>query len=107
MRLTYYDHALEKAIATGVVDPLPGSSQVAVFHSSFVIPEERGKGAGWKAHEQRLRYAREQLFDYAICTVASSNDAQRNILLSYGWREVGEFLSKKTNHLVSVYGKEL
>lgn len=94
-------------IAIGEIDNLPGCSQVAVFHSAFVLPEYRGKGEGFQAHVERLETAMRLGYDYAICTVAENNTAQVNILKDNAWQQIGKFFSRKTGHYVVIYGINL
>jgi RimJ/RimL family protein N-acetyltransferase len=94
--------------AFGEVDNLPGSSQVAVFHSAFVKPELQNKGYGSLAHEDRLLTAKHELgYDYALCTVDVSNAKQIKILVGFGWKELDTFKSSKTGHTVALYGRGL
>lgn len=94
-------------IGIGEIDNLPGCSQVAVFHSAFVLPEYRNKGEGFQAHVERLETAIRLGYDYAICTVQQGNTAQEKILHDNGWEEIGLFFSRKTGHYVTIYGINL
>lgn len=60
-------------------------SGVVVSHGAFIYEGERGKGLGQLAHEARLERFRREGFNYALCTVARSNDAQLHILKKNGW----------------------
>jgi len=91
----------------GEIENLPGCSQVAVFHSVFVPVENRGRGEGSKGHQKRLEYARELLYNYAICTVDSTNLREVAILEKFGWKKLDCFNSFKTGHNVALYGKHL
>lgn len=96
-----------KPIACGSIDPLPGSSQVAVFHSAFVLPEHRNNHYGSIAHGDRVQAAKEALYDYAIVTVDATNAAQIKILEAFGWKLLDSFTSSKTQHNVLLYGRHL
>ena len=96
-----------KSIACGSIDPLPGCSQMAVFHSAFVLPQYRGTGHSLKAHYERPHTAKEALYDAAVCTVDSSNKGQIRILENYGWKCVHTFNSSKTGHDVQMWVKNL
>lgn len=96
-----------RRVGTGHIDPLPGSSQVAVFHSAFVLPEFRKQGAGEEAHKQRIELATGMLYDYALVTVDSSNEVQLKILERNHWKKLDGFHSSKTGHLVFIYGRRL
>jgi len=106
MRTSFKNDAGE-AVACGTIDPLPGSSQVCVFHSAFVLPHLRNEGIGSAAHADRLRLAKEALYDYAICTVDETNTYQIRNLHKFGWNHIGQFPSSKTKHHVLIFGKNL
>jgi ribosomal protein S18 acetylase RimI-like enzyme len=103
---TIFEHE-GRPVACGHIDPLPGSTQVAVFHSAFVLPEYRNQGIGKKAHQERLRLAKENLYDFALCTVDSTNTVQIKNLEANGWILRGSFFSNKTKHQVRIYGLDL
>lgn len=94
----------DELTAQAEVDSLPGCSQVAVIHSAFVVPHMRRRGVGERAHQKRLTDLKENfLYDAAICTVCSENEAEIKILERNGWECVGNFLSRKTQHEVLIY----
>lgn len=105
MRTTYSIDG--KQVATGEISSLPGCSQVGVLHSAFVLPQHRGNGIGKLAHQNRLDIARENLYDYALCTVDSENEPQIKNLLSNGWDLLDRFESNKTGHKVEIWGRKL
>jgi RimJ/RimL family protein N-acetyltransferase len=89
----------------GELTSLPGCSQVVVSHGVFVPKEHRGKGEGKSANVARLRHIWDELgYDYALCTVESTNVAQLAILTNNGWTRLAEFMSSRTGHLVYLYG---
>lgn len=86
------------------IDELIGCSQVAVFNSSFVFNKNnKGKGHGTSAHEERIIEAIRLGYDAAICTVVSTNTAEIAILKKFGWRKVAEFHSSKTDNDVQLW----
>lgn len=92
----------------GEVDSLPGCSQIAVSHSVFTPKEFRGTGEGTRAG----RIKDNNLFqfygyDYALCTVASSNETEKRSLIQRGWKRLDNFMSRKTDHPVEIWGKSL
>lgn len=87
--------------------PLPGSSQVCIFHDTFVHLNHRNQGLGSKAHQERLNTARKLGYNYAICTVDKNNLPQTEILNSFYWKELSNFLSTKTGHQIALFGKTL
>lgn len=94
-------------VGVGEIDNLPGSSQVAVFHSAFIRPDFRKTGHGFHAHNERLTTAISMAYDYAICTVDALNEAQIKILEDSGWKRLDGFNSQKTGHTVVVFGIRL
>ena len=105
MRTSYVKDGVP--IACGTIDPLPGSSQVAVFHSAFVLPQYRNDGNGEQAHIGRLQAATDALYDYALVTIDGKNEAQKNILINNNWRCLDTFESSKTGHIVQIWGRRL
>lgn len=89
------------------IDSLPGCSQIAVFHSTFIPPEHRGKGIGTLAHKLRLEMANTLMYDYTMCTVNAQNIHQIKILENFGWKQLDGFQSRKTGNKVLIYGKLL
>lgn len=89
------------------IDDLPGNGQVAVFNYVFTPSNNRGRGSGRIAHEARLDEARRLGYDYAICTMDSDNEIQRKILVRFKWKFLFSFMSSRTGHIVSMFGKEL
>lgn len=95
-------------IAAAEVDSLPGCSQIAVIHSSFVSLDNRAKGVGTDAHFDRLhRLHHDFLYDCCLCTVDDNNIPQINILLKAGWTKACVFKSRKTGHNVGVWIRPL
>lgn len=89
----------------GELDSLPGCSQVAVSHGVFLPIHHRGDGLGTDANKERQRIAFEELnYDMMICTIDGNNGAQRHILCKNGWKLLTEFNSRKTGHVVEVWG---
>jgi L-amino acid N-acyltransferase YncA len=89
------------------IDNLPGCTQVAVSHNSVIYEEQRGKGHGTKANELRIEKAKFLGYDYILCTVDASNEAQLRILKNNEWNELDSFDSRKTGHHVIIFGKRL
>lgn len=88
----------------GEFDSLPGCTQIAVTHSVYVPPKDRGKGLGTKANAFR----KAELFDcygydMVICTVDAANVTQRRILIKNGWTCLTSFKSRKTGHKVELW----
>lgn len=91
----------------GEIDNLPGCSQVAVFHSVFVLPDERGQRKGINAHVDRILEAERLGYDAAICTVNLANKAQLRILEEHQWKCVHQFTSLKTENRVGIFVRDI
>lgn len=89
------------------IDNLPGCSQIAVFHSTFLPPDARGKGLGGDAHYDRIAEARLLGYDAAVCTCMMTNRPQVQILEKAGWKVVHQFTSDKTGNLVGLWVRGL
>jgi RimJ/RimL family protein N-acetyltransferase len=89
------------------LDPLPGCSQVVVSHNSVIYKEHRGLGHGTRANKFRIEKAKFLGYDYILCTVDGSNEAQLRILKNNGWKKLDSFDSRKTGHNVIIFGKRL
>lgn len=94
-------------VAVGEIEDLPGCSQIAVFHSAFVLPQYRNLRVGEEAHLARLDLAKKLLYDAALCTVSATNEAQIRILRKNGWILIMTFKSRKTGNDVCLYAREL
>lgn len=92
----------------GEIDSLPGCSQVAVSHSVFTPKEFRGNGLGTKVGKMRDEKLYAVVgYDYVICTVAASNDTEKRCLITRGYKRLDNFMSRKTDHAVEIWGKSL
>ena len=85
------------------ITTMPGCSQICIFHNVFVKPEARNKGIGSRAHYERLCEARALGYQMALCTVISSNIAQKKILSKAGWKYHQFFNSEKTENPVELW----
>lgn len=86
------------------IDSLPGQSQVAVCHGFFVRTDARGKG---NAHKLKLRQNAElrlKNYDFAVCTVAAGNAAQKRVLLQAGWQKLTEFTNRRSCETTEIWG---
>lgn len=89
------------------ISSFPGCNQLAISTHAFILPQYRGTGKGQEAHEQRLAKLREMHYDYAICTVKSTNEPQLAIMRKNGWKQLDEFFNRETNNRVFIFGKLL
>lgn len=89
------------------VDTLPGCSQVAVSHSMFIGPKDRGQGFSKTEGQLRLQRMQDLGWDYVLCTVDLSNERQIKQLIGNGWKQLDMFTSAKTGHTVALFGRLL
>lgn len=100
MRFANQDGAFE-------IDSLPSQCQVAICHGFYVNPQKRGLGLSHTLKNTQAQTLRDLDYDYAICTVLSSNIAQKRVLFSSGWRKIGQFFSKRQNEKVELWSCEV
>lgn len=86
------------------VSPTPGQSQLAHCHGFFIIAEDRGKGIGTAQKIEQMKMLDDELYDYATCTVDSSNAAQKRVLEKTGWRQLAVFANSKTGGKTELWG---
>lgn len=89
------------------ITPLPGQPQVVVCHG-FMVPEQlRGQGHAHrlKAHQEDM--VRAQHHDYALCTVAAGNLAQKRVLGAAGWVKLTEFRNRRSAETTELWGRDL
>lgn len=89
------------------LNSFPGNSQIVVSNHAFIYPEKRGKGAGHKNHELRVERATFLGYDYLMCTVKATNEAELKILRKHGFKELDEFRNTNTGNMVKIFGKKL
>ena len=91
----------------GDLTPFPGCGQIVVSHNVFLPPEHRGQGKVGKAHKERLNVMRDLGYDYALATVLRSNEKERAILASNGWRILSAFQSTRSLEDILIYGRQI
>ena len=89
------------------VDSLPSQVQVAICHGFFVDPAARGKGHSHQTKRAQTEVLKGLAYDYAICTVVSSNQAQKRVLEKAGWECIAEFVSRRQDERVEIWGFEV
>lgn len=89
------------------IDSTPGQPQVAHCHSFFVKHEHRGQGLahGLKKHQNMTLAALG--YDFATCTVAASNTAQKRVLEAAGWSQLSRFDNVRTGEMTELWGRSL
>lgn len=87
------------------IDSLPSQCQVAICHGFFVKPESRGQGLAHLAKMEQARLLKDLAYDYAICTVMASNQAQKRVLEKAGWAHLTEFYSARQDEQIEIWGK--
>lgn len=88
------------------IDSLPSQCQVAICHGFYVKPEYRGKGLSHDLKMYQNTCVEDLGYDYAICTVAKANAAQKAVLAKAGWRSLAVFFSKRQNEHIEVWGQD-
>lgn len=88
------------------IDSLPSQCQVAVCHGFYVKPEYRGKGLSHDLKMYQNTCVEDLGYDYAICTVAKANAAQKAVLAKAGWRSLAVFFSKRQNEHIEIWGQD-
>jgi predicted GNAT family acetyltransferase len=86
------------------IDSMPSQPQVAICHGFFVPLHLRGKGLANKLKQHQAQMLSNLFYDYATCTVCSSNSAQKHVLQNAGWRMLSSFRSSKTGDPVELWG---
>lgn len=89
------------------LNDFPGCSQIVVSNNALIYKHKRGKGRGQEAHHFKLKKAKIMGYDYMLCTVISTNAVQIHILEKNGWKKLDEFVSRKTENTVIIYGRQL
>lgn len=86
------------------IDSVPSQPQVAHCHAFFVPRDLRGQGRAHalKTHQNMMLSAHG--YDFATCTVCSSNAAQKRVLTRAGWARLAAFTSSKTGEEVELWG---
>lgn len=92
------------ALGAFEISSLPGQCQVAVCHSFFVRESERGKGAAHRLKAKQCAELRLHNYDFAVCTVASGNTAQKRVLERAGWKKLDEFTNTRSSETTEVWG---
>jgi len=89
------------------IDSLPSQCQIAVCHGFYVNPAARKQGFGHVLKAEQTKVLRHLNYNFAICTVVSSNVAQKKILERSGWEFMRKFYSERQDEHVEVWGIEL
>lgn len=88
------------------ITSLPGQAQVAICHSFFITEQQRGQGQGKVLKAQQRRTLRTLHYDYAICTVAATNLAQKRVLETNGWLKLAEFRNRRSCETTEIWGAQ-
>lgn len=83
---------------------MPNQPAVALCYGFEIDPEYRGKGYGHKLKELQMKTLADKGFRFALCTIKSSNNAQRRILTKAGWTPASNaFFSPSTGKFTEVW----
>lgn len=86
------------------IQSMPSQPQLALCHGFFVLVPMRGKGLANKLKQHQAQTLATLGYDYATCTVCSSNLTQKHVLQNAGWRMLASFNSSKTGEPVELWG---
>lgn len=86
------------------IDSLPGQSQVAVCHSFFIKELDRGIGQAHDLKDSQLDQIIDAHYDFAICTVAAGNTAQKRVLQKAGWKWLSDFHNRRSCETTELWG---
>lgn len=89
------------------ISTLPGQCQVAVCHSFFVHEHSRKRGNGHVLKALQNKTLQAMHYDFAVCTVAQANAAQRSILEQAGWQRLTEFRNHRSSEITELWGRAL
>lgn len=89
------------------IDNIPGQPQAAHCHGFVVWPSHRGQGLSHKLKEHQNSMLALQGYDFATCTVATHNQAQKRVLTRAGWKRVAMFNNSRTGESTEVWGYEV
>lgn len=99
-RISYDEGAFE-------ITSLPGQCQVAVCHSFFVHEQQRGIGNAHYLKRMQHNALLRANYDFAICTVAAGNAAQKAALTKAGWKKLAEFRNSRQSETTELWGMEV
>lgn len=88
------------------IEPMPSQPQLALCHGFFVQNDRRGGGRGHELKAVQNAQLDTDGYDYAICTVDKSNEAQQRVLQKAGWERLASFPNSKTGGTTLIYGRE-
>lgn len=84
--------------------PMPNQPSVALCFGFQIKPEYRGQGNGHELKAHQMKTLAEKGFRFALCTIKSSNNAQRRILTKAGWTPASNaFFSPSTGKFTEVW----
>ncbi len=87
-----------------IIEPMPSQAQLALCHGFYVQHDMRGRGLAHTLKAYQGGQLEADGYDYAICTVDGSNEAQRKVLQAAGWQKLAEFANSKTGGVTMIYG---
>lgn len=96
-----------KEVAYFILLQLPGCCGVALSTGAIVFGPHRNKGLGTILNELRKDISREAGYTVLMCTDVMHNEPQRKILQKNGWKDVFEFVNRRTGNQVAISVVEL
>lgn len=97
----------DKVVGRYELTNMPGCAKIGISHGLVIHPEHRGKGYATKAHAERLEQAKKLGYRYLMATIVEGNKPQMHLLRKFKWREHGTLFNEKTDHVVTLWIKDL
>lgn len=92
----------DKVAATFALLPMPGCCGICISTGAYVCSDLRGRGLGTILNTIRIEIARYMGYTVLLCTDVESNKAQRAILAKNGWKDIYQFVNKRTKNTVNI-----
>jgi len=89
------------------IESFPSQPQVAICHGFFVPVGDRNQGFAHVLKRHQTDTLERLGYDFAICTVAAGNIAQKRVLTQANWIRLAEFDNSKTGERTELWGYEL
>lgn len=81
-----------RTVATGWLQPFPGSEQMWVSYGLWVEPEHRGQGYSKLYNKAIKEFVANKEGRAIVATVATSNELQHSRLKKLGWEQLSKTL---------------
>ena len=92
----------ERPVASWGLYQMINCCGVCVSTKAMVDTEYQRRGLGTILNNLRMDVARDFGFSVLLCTDNMANEPQRKILAHNGWKDIWEFVNKRTMHRVAI-----